>query len=199
MAEITYLEAIREALVEEMERDERLLPRRRHRRVRRRVQGHRRAARPVRRGARHRHADLRDRASSARRRARRTWACGRWSRCSSSTSSRTRTTCSRTTSRRRAIAPFCRVRWSCAGPSGGYVRGGPFHSQNPEAGFIHTPGLKVVYPGDGERREGADEGRDPRRRSACSSSSTSICIAASRERCRRATTSCRSATTGARA
>ena len=32
------------------------------------------------------------------------------------------------------------------GPSGGYVRGGPFHSQNPEAGFIHTPGLKVVYP-----------------------------------------------------
>src|SRR5918996_1405132 len=32
------------------------------------------------------------------------------------------------------------------GPSGGYVRGGPFHSQNPEAGFIHTPGLEVVYP-----------------------------------------------------
>ena len=32
------------------------------------------------------------------------------------------------------------------GPSGGYVRGGPFHSQNPEAGFLHTPGLKVVYP-----------------------------------------------------
>jgi pyruvate/2-oxoglutarate/acetoin dehydrogenase E1 component len=32
------------------------------------------------------------------------------------------------------------------GPSGGYARGGPFHSQNPEAGFIHTPGLKVVYP-----------------------------------------------------
>ena len=46
MAEITYLEAIREALFEEMERDaERLLPRRGHRRVRRRVQGHRRAAR----------------------------------------------------------------------------------------------------------------------------------------------------------
>ena len=32
------------------------------------------------------------------------------------------------------------------GPSGGYVRGGPFHSQNPEAAFIHTPGLKIVYP-----------------------------------------------------
>ena len=32
------------------------------------------------------------------------------------------------------------------GPSGGYVRGGPFHSQNPEAAFFHTPGLKIVYP-----------------------------------------------------
>jgi 2-oxoisovalerate dehydrogenase E1 component beta subunit len=32
------------------------------------------------------------------------------------------------------------------GPSGGYVRGGPFHSQNPEAGFLHTPGLKLVCP-----------------------------------------------------
>jgi len=32
------------------------------------------------------------------------------------------------------------------GPSGGYVRGGPFRSQNPEAAFLHTPGLKIVYP-----------------------------------------------------
>jgi pyruvate/2-oxoglutarate/acetoin dehydrogenase E1 component len=32
------------------------------------------------------------------------------------------------------------------GPSGGGVRGGPFHSQNPEAAFLHTPGLKIVYP-----------------------------------------------------
>ena len=32
------------------------------------------------------------------------------------------------------------------GPSGGYVRGGPFHSQNPEAAFFHTPGLKIVAP-----------------------------------------------------
>lgn len=32
------------------------------------------------------------------------------------------------------------------GPSGGYVRGGPFHSQNPEAAFLHTPGLKIVCP-----------------------------------------------------
>ncbi len=32
------------------------------------------------------------------------------------------------------------------GPSGGSVRGGPFHSQNPEAAFFHTPGLKLVCP-----------------------------------------------------
>lgn len=32
------------------------------------------------------------------------------------------------------------------GPSGGYVRGGPFHSQNPEAAFLHTPGFKIVCP-----------------------------------------------------
>jgi len=32
------------------------------------------------------------------------------------------------------------------GPSGGGVRGGPFHSANPEMYFVHTPGLKVVYP-----------------------------------------------------
>ncbi len=32
------------------------------------------------------------------------------------------------------------------GPSGGYVRGGPFHSQLPEAAFFHTPGLKLVCP-----------------------------------------------------
>jgi 2-oxoisovalerate dehydrogenase E1 component beta subunit len=31
-------------------------------------------------------------------------------------------------------------------PSGGGLRGGPFHSQNPEAWFVHTPGLKVVAP-----------------------------------------------------
>ena len=32
------------------------------------------------------------------------------------------------------------------GPAGGFVRGGPFHSQNPEAAFLHTPGLKIVAP-----------------------------------------------------
>jgi 2-oxoisovalerate dehydrogenase E1 component beta subunit len=32
------------------------------------------------------------------------------------------------------------------GPSGGGVHGGPFHSANPEMYFMHTPGLKIVYP-----------------------------------------------------
>jgi 2-oxoisovalerate dehydrogenase E1 component beta subunit len=32
------------------------------------------------------------------------------------------------------------------GPAGGFVRGGPFHSQMPEAAFFHTPGLKLVCP-----------------------------------------------------
>ena len=32
-------------------------------------------------------------------------------------------------------------------PSDGGLRSGPFHSQNPEAWFVHTPGLKVVAPG----------------------------------------------------
>jgi len=32
------------------------------------------------------------------------------------------------------------------GPSGGGVHGGPFHSANPEMHFVHTPGLKVVCP-----------------------------------------------------
>jgi pyruvate/2-oxoglutarate/acetoin dehydrogenase E1 component len=32
------------------------------------------------------------------------------------------------------------------GPSGGGVHGGPFHSANPEMYFVHTPGLKIIYP-----------------------------------------------------
>ena len=47
------------------------------------------------------------------------------------------------TARYRAFLPCPIV---VRGPSGGYVRGGPFHSQNPEAAFLHTPGLKIVYP-----------------------------------------------------
>jgi pyruvate/2-oxoglutarate/acetoin dehydrogenase E1 component len=32
------------------------------------------------------------------------------------------------------------------GPAGGGVHGGPFHSGNPEAFFLNTPGLKIVAP-----------------------------------------------------
>ena len=32
------------------------------------------------------------------------------------------------------------------GPSGGGVSGGPFHSQNPETYYAHTPGLTVICP-----------------------------------------------------
>jgi len=32
------------------------------------------------------------------------------------------------------------------GPSGGGVHGGPFHSANPEMYFVHTPALKVICP-----------------------------------------------------
>ena len=32
------------------------------------------------------------------------------------------------------------------GPVGGGNRAGPFHSQNVEMAFFHTPGLKIVYP-----------------------------------------------------
>lgn len=45
-----------------------------------------------------------------------------------------------------------RYRWGAPaplvirGPGGGGVHGGPFHSQNVESYFLHTPGLKVVQP-----------------------------------------------------
>ncbi len=32
------------------------------------------------------------------------------------------------------------------GPSGGGIKGGPFHSASPEAWFFHAPGIKVVVP-----------------------------------------------------
>jgi 2-oxoisovalerate dehydrogenase E1 component beta subunit len=38
------------------------------------------------------------------------------------------------------------VPWVIRAPSDGGLRSGPFHSQNPEAWFVHSPGLKVVAP-----------------------------------------------------
>jgi 2-oxoisovalerate dehydrogenase E1 component beta subunit len=48
-------------------------------------------------------------------------------------------------------------------PSGGGFSGGPFHSQNPEAWFMHAPGLKVVAPSTAEDAKGLLIGaiRDP--------------------------------------
>ena len=68
--------------------------------------------------------------------------------------------------RDRALPRRARRRRSwCAGPCGGYVRGGPFHSQNPEAAFLHTPGLKIVYPATARDAKGLIKSADPRRRS----------------------------------
>jgi len=49
-------------------------------------------------------------------------------------------------------AAKCRYRWHAPvpivvrAPCGGGIHGGPFHSQQNEAWFAHTPGLKVVLP-----------------------------------------------------
>src|SRR6201997_1338953 len=39
-------------------------------------------------------------------------------------------------------------------PSGGGFSGGPFHSQNPEAWFMHAPGIKVLAPATAEDAKG---------------------------------------------
>jgi 2-oxoisovalerate dehydrogenase E1 component beta subunit len=50
------------------------------------------------------------------------------------------------------FAAKCRYRWNASvpmvvrAPSGGGTHGGPFHSQNPEAWFTRVPGLKVIAP-----------------------------------------------------
>ena len=38
------------------------------------------------------------------------------------------------------------VPWVIRAPSDGGLRSGPYHSQNPDAGFAHTPGLTVAAP-----------------------------------------------------
>ena len=47
-------------------------------------------------------------------------------------------------------------------PSGGGFSGGPFHSQNPEAWFLQSPGLQGRRAGDRRRRQGPADGGDPR-------------------------------------
>lgn len=51
-----------------------------------------------------------------------------------------------------SFAAKSRYRWGAGvpivvrGPCGGGVHGGPFHSQNVEGSFLNTPGLKIVAP-----------------------------------------------------
>jgi 2-oxoisovalerate dehydrogenase E1 component len=48
--------------------------------------------------------------------------------------------------------------WSCPMvvrmATGGYIRGGPFHSQCPESLYIHTPGWYVAYPSNAADAKG---------------------------------------------
>jgi 2-oxoisovalerate dehydrogenase E1 component len=48
--------------------------------------------------------------------------------------------------------------WSCPMvvrmATGGYIRGGPFHSQCPEALYVHTPGWYVAYPSNAADAKG---------------------------------------------
>jgi pyruvate/2-oxoglutarate/acetoin dehydrogenase E1 component len=57
-------------------------------------------------------------------------------------------------------AAKCYYRWGVPvpivfrGPTGGGIHAGPYHSQNPEAWFAHTPGLKVVLPSTAKDAKG---------------------------------------------
>src|SRR3954469_18248207 len=65
------------------------------------------------------------------------------------------------TARYRAFLPCPMV---VRGPSGGDVRGGAVYSQNPAAGVVHTPGPQGGLSGNGRGREGSDEVSHSRRR-----------------------------------
>ncbi len=58
------------------------------------------------------------------------------------------------------FAAKCYYRWGIQmpivfrGPCGGGIHAGPYHSQNPEAWFAHTPGLKVVLPATAKDAKG---------------------------------------------
>jgi 2-oxoisovalerate dehydrogenase E1 component len=48
--------------------------------------------------------------------------------------------------------------WSCPMvvriATGGYIRGGPFHSQTPESLYAHTPGWRIAYPSNAADAKG---------------------------------------------
>ena len=110
--ELRYVDAISDGLREAMRRDDRVVllgPG--HRRVRRRLQGHRGLRRGVRQGPRAQHADHRVGRASAPRSAWRSTASSPWSRCSSATSSPAASTRSSTTSPRPTTAGARACRW----------------------------------------------------------------------------------------
>jgi pyruvate dehydrogenase E1 component beta subunit len=76
-------------------------------------------------------------------------------------------------------------------PVGGGIRGGHYHSQSPEAYFIHTPGLKVVCPSNPYDAKGCSSRRCATK-TRCSSSSPSASTARRGATCPRATTRSRS-------
>ena len=145
--ELRYVDAISDGLREAMRRDERVVllgPG--HRRVRRRLQGHRGLRRGVRQGPGAQHADHR---VGRHRRGPRAWpsaASCRWSRCSSATSSPAASTRSSTTWPRPTTAGARASRWCIRVPVGGGAGAGPFHSQNVESWFTSVAGLKVLAP-----------------------------------------------------
>ena len=96
-----------------------------HRRVRRRLQGHRRLRGGVRQGARAQHADHRVRRASAPRSASPSTASARWSRCSSATSSPAASTRSSTTWPRPTTAGGRAVPVVIRAPVGGGIGRGP--------------------------------------------------------------------------
>ena len=78
-------------------------------------------------------------------------------------------------------------------PYGGGIRGGHYHSQSPEAHFVHTAGPEGGRPVEPVRREGPAALARSAIRIRCCSSSRSASTAPRRARCRRASTRCRSA------
>ena len=83
---------------------------------------------------------------------------------------------------------------------GGNVGGGLYHSQNPEAWFVHRPGLKVVAPSTPFDAKGLHQGRDPRRQPGDLLRASRVSLSAREgRRCPRATRSCRSGVAATRA
>ena len=133
-------------------------------------------------------------ASSARPSARPWPACARSSRSSSPTSPTRRWTRSSTRPRRSTSCSAARrtVPMVLRAPSGSGTGAAAQHSQSLEAWFAHVPGLKVVMPATAGGRQGpaARPRSTTRTRSSCSSTS---CSTAHRARCPRTPCGCRSA------